>query len=80
MIKNNHFVFAYKDSGGLAGARTGSAVVTLTVTTVNGYDPVCSSPVDVTINENQFAIGDTIASVNILWLEISSCISFSILY
>ncbi|KAI8782077.1 protocadherin Fat 4 [Biomphalaria glabrata] len=53
------------DSGGLAGARTGSAVVTLTVTTVNGYDPVCSSPVDVTINENQFAIGDTIASQTI---------------
>ncbi|KAH9508008.1 hypothetical protein Btru_052572, partial [Bulinus truncatus] len=49
------------DSGGLAGALTESAVVTITITSVNSNDPVCSSPAPVTINENQFSIGDIIA-------------------
>ncbi|CAL1540461.1 unnamed protein product [Lymnaea stagnalis] len=52
------------DNGNLAGARTGTTVVTITVTTVNQNSPVCASSATVTIQENQFSIGDVIATVS----------------
>ncbi|XP_059167708.1 cadherin-23-like [Physella acuta] len=49
------------DNKGLAGALTGSAVVIVTVTAVNQYDPTfASSTVTQVVNENQYAIGDVI--------------------
>ncbi|XP_012943596.1 protocadherin Fat 4 [Aplysia californica] len=51
------------DSGGAAGALTGSAQVTVSVTTDNQHDPVFSpATYAVTITESQFAVGDKIVS------------------
>ncbi|GFO15617.1 protocadherin fat 4, partial [Plakobranchus ocellatus] len=52
------------DSGGGAGALTGTSVVVVTVTPVNGNDPVFSAATtNVQISENQFSVGDVIATV-----------------
>ncbi|KAK3800494.1 hypothetical protein RRG08_043813, partial [Elysia crispata] len=52
------------DSGGAAGALTGTTVVVVTLNTVNGNDPVFS-PVttSVTMGETDFSVGDVIATV-----------------
>ncbi|GFR96080.1 cadherin EGF LAG seven-pass G-type receptor 2 [Elysia marginata] len=62
---NNYGVVTYTlNSGGAAGALTGTTVVVVTVNTVNEHDPIFS-PITTNVNiaENDFSVGDVIATV-----------------
>lgn len=74
------FFFSLIDSGGGPGALTGTCVVTIHVTTVNLYAPVCDqSTYNMTVQENQFNTGDILLNVGeTLTVKFSFC--YQVLY